>query len=180
MRKIIALSLFIGLFVVGCGNEDKDTQSKQTESISAEKQMTTMQETVVNEIDEIKGKTEEVVETIKEESAPLIEQGVNAANESIETATEVIQNIVPQTAVKAPEALLVLDNKKGKITFSHKTHSEPLECITCHTTTEPGPFTLEKKAAHNLCKGCHKKNETGPTKCNGCHEKKPKVVVEGC
>lgn len=52
------------------------------------------------------------------------------------------------------------------------------KCESCHNKAAGMPKGLEtfKKAAHKLCKTCHKsmKKEgkaTGPTKCNGCHRK---------
>ena len=32
-------------------------------------------------------------------------------------------------------------------------------------------LTLDKDAAHKLCKGCHVTKKAGPTKCGDCHKK---------
>ncbi len=83
--------------------------------------------------------------------------------------------------------------------FPHAKHQETKSCGVCHHTVVDGKpvpsddgsniakceschksdFGNEKlnsfkKAAHKLCKDCHKKNkEAGaPTKCAGCHPKK--------
>jgi hypothetical protein len=53
------------------------------------------------------------------------------------------------------------------------------KCASCHTldiaNAEVNSF---KKAAHKLCKDCHKRvNQEGrdaPIKCRGCHPRKPK------
>jgi len=73
------------------------------------------------------------------------------------------------TAVYAAD-MVTYENKKGTVTFDHKTHSEKMECTACHEGT-PAKIEIDKKAAHgDSCKGCHKK-ESGPTKCNDCHKK---------
>jgi hypothetical protein len=62
------------------------------------------------------------------------------------------------------------ENKKGTVTFDHKTHGEKMDCTACHEGT-PAKIEVDKAAAHGaVCKGCHKK-ESGPTKCNDCHKK---------
>jgi tRNA(Ile2) C34 agmatinyltransferase TiaS len=90
--------------------------------------------------------------------------------------------------------------------FPHAIHQGNFECATCHhgkgddgkqvSYTEgqeiekceschnkdavasgmPKELETFKKAAHGLCKECHKKlkaegKKAGPTKCNGCHRK---------
>lgn len=56
-----------------------------------------------------------------------------------------------------------------------------VKCETCHNKAEvstgmPEKVDTFKKAAHEMCKGCHKElsskgQKGGPTKCNGCHRK---------
>lgn len=90
--------------------------------------------------------------------------------------------------------------------FPHAVHQGNFDCLTCHhgkgddgkqvpytdgmeikkceschnkdAVVKGMPNELEtfKKAAHEKCKGCHKKlkdegKEAGPYKCNGCHRK---------
>lgn len=66
---------------------------------------------------------------------------------------------------------VVLPAKNGDVTFSHKTHSETMECKVCHGEGTPAKITLTKDAAHALCKDCHKTKGAGPTKCGDCHKK---------
>ncbi len=62
------------------------------------------------------------------------------------------------------------ENKKGSVTFDHKTHGEKLGCDACHEGT-PAKIAIDKSAAHGAaCKDCHK-DKGGPTKCNDCHKK---------
>jgi DnaJ-class molecular chaperone len=84
----------------------------------------------------------------------------------------------------AQDEPLVLDNKYGKVTFSHQKHAEK-KCEECHHTLEEGETSPEschechnegaeitaKQAFHNTCQGCHKKVAKGPTKCKECHVK---------
>ena len=66
--------------------------------------------------------------------------------------------------------MVTYENKKGTVTFDHKTHSEKMDCGACHEGT-PAKIEIDKKAAHgDSCKGCHKA-KSGPTKCNDCHKK---------
>ena len=66
----------------------------------------------------------------------------------------------------------VLKAKNGDVTFNHKKHSaDPASCKACHGDTKPGKLTMDKDAAHKLCKGCHDAKKAGPTKCGECHKK---------
>ena len=73
------------------------------------------------------------------------------------------------TAVYASD-VVTYENKKGNVTFDHKTHGEKLGCDACHEG-EPAKIEVDKAAAHGAaCKDCHKE-KGGPTKCNDCHTK---------
>lgn len=79
---------------------------------------------------------------------------------------------------------LVLENKYGKVEFSHGKHSS-LKCQECHHTLKEGEespkpcgdchnaeATIKRKSAfHTTCTGCHKKLAKGPRKCRECHQK---------
>jgi opacity protein-like surface antigen len=66
--------------------------------------------------------------------------------------------------------VVTYENKKGSVTFDHKTHAEKLGCDACHEGT-PAKIEIDKKSAHkDACKSCHKE-QGGPTKCNDCHIK---------
>lgn len=70
----------------------------------------------------------------------------------------------------APDSV-TLEAKNGNVTFSHKGHSEKMECAACHGAGEPAKLELDKDSAHKLCTGCHKEKAAGPTKCGECHKK---------
>jgi hypothetical protein len=74
-------------------------------------------------------------------------------------------------AIAAGKDVVVLENKKGTITFEHKKHQDRLggDCTKCHEGT-PAKFEVDKNFGHKTCKACHKAT-SGPTKCNGCHVK---------
>ncbi len=74
-------------------------------------------------------------------------------------------------AAAAPETVS-LKAKNGNVTFNHKKHSvDPASCKGCHGEGTPAKLTLDKDAAHKLCKGCHETKKAGPTKCGECHKK---------
>jgi len=90
-----------------------------------------------------------------------------------------------------------LQRKKPPVIFQHGKHSVDYEiscdechhknmakmaCSTCHLPredSEVGEDLIAPKALynekglknifHDLCKGCHKNNYRGPTKCTACH-----------
>lgn len=212
MKKVIVLSLILGLIISGCGNEE-DKQNDKVEEISknvgtqtvsqeetknpnetdntlSEKTdrvknaagdlVTAIQNTALPVVEKTKEKTEELVETVKESSTALIENGLDATTQLTENATEMVKGIGEETGGIAPTSILVLENKKGNVSFSHKTHIDSVDCVKCHGTEAPGPIALGKEKGHDLCQGCHKENKAGPTKCGDCHEKKPTAAVEGC
>lgn len=97
-----------------------------------------------------------------------------------------------------PENITIETPKKSKSTvpFQHWTHQGRMECSACHHTKNDdgtkGAYAAgkeakcatchdgsiankkvatAKKAAHVNCKGCHKAEKKGPTKCSACHKK---------
>jgi predicted CXXCH cytochrome family protein len=72
-----------------------------------------------------------------------------------------------------PPATVVIDNKNGKVTLTHKAHADKIgDCTKCHATKEGGKIEgFNKDKAHALCKKCHEEAKKGPTKCNDCHKK---------
>ena len=76
------------------------------------------------------------------------------------------------TALAADE--MVLKAANGDVKFNHKQHADTLkDCKVCHKDqATPGKMeSLDKDAAHKLCKGCHQEKKAGPTKCGECHKK---------
>ena len=97
-----------------------------------------------------------------------------------------------------PDTIVLKAGKKGDVTFHHKKHQEKIKCGECHHAKGPdgkqAPYTegmkIQKcdachnksfpnkrlarpmKAFHTNCKGCHKAQKKGPTKCKECHIKK--------
>ena len=67
--------------------------------------------------------------------------------------------------------MVTLSAKNGDVSFNHKVHGEKMECAVCHGEGTPGKVELDKKSAHDLCKGCHADKGAGPTKCGDCHKK---------
>lgn len=99
------------------------------------------------------------------------------------------------SGVFAAKDEIVFDAPNGKVTFTHKKHSETLkiDCLKCHHTWKQGETSGKlchechkagaegkglsmKDASHKTCKGCHddakKANKpAGPTGCSQCHVK---------
>jgi DnaJ-class molecular chaperone len=97
---------------------------------------------------------------------------------------------------KGPETVTLDYNKaKKKVeNFNHKKHQEEIvkgDCKVCHHKKEEGKDARTcaschadksqeikdskgkvmkiQDAYHERCKGCHKKEKKGPTKCKECH-----------
>ncbi|WP_291317170.1 cytochrome c3 family protein [Desulfuromonas sp.] len=107
--------------------------------------------------------------TAVSQTVTTTEKTVTAAAEQAgaEVSTTVSKVAV---AAEAPE-MMTLENKMGAVSLPHKTHADAYGCQTFHGAGEPGHFELEKDKAHELCKGCHKKEGKGPTGCKDCHKK---------
>jgi hypothetical protein len=89
-------------------------------------------------------------------------------------------------ASQGPEEMILGLNGKKPVIFPHAEHQGRMECVTCHHDNDTGERkcgvchndSLEieglnsyKKIGHNLCKGCHKKQENRKqmTRCKTCH-----------
>ena len=68
---------------------------------------------------------------------------------------------------------IILPAKPGNVAFEHKTHiAVQNSCKACHASDQGGKIAgFGKEMAHNVCTGCHKKENAGPTKCSECHKK---------
>jgi len=93
----------------------------------------------------------------------------------------------------APDVITIdkAQAKKPPVVFSHKTHSEANDCTVCHHTAtgkddakgcfechgkdpkanDPSVSSAKENPFHITCKGCHKEQAKGPTKCGECHKK---------
>ena len=96
-------------------------------------------------------------------------------------------------AADAPKQITIdkVAAKKSGVTFNHETHAADIDCLKCHhkaaskDAIDKGCFdchgsdaaandpTSSKKdnPFHITCKGCHKEQAKGPTKCGECHPK---------
>jgi len=81
--------------------------------------------------------------------------------------------------------------KKAPVVFPHKTHADTNDCVVCHHTSkgkddvtscfechgkdpnanDPSVSSAKENPFHIRCKGCHKEQAKGPTKCGECHKK---------
>jgi hypothetical protein len=82
-------------------------------------------------------------------------------------------------------------SKKAPVTFNHRTHGDNFDCSVCHHNVEKGSMdgsscfechgkdpdapdpsvsSAKENPFHVLCKGCHKEQGKGPTKCGDCHK----------
>ena len=98
-----------------------------------------------------------------------------------------------EVSIGPADITLQTEAARKPATFPHRDHQEMYACTACHHAKDEvmtidkcgGCHTKEisnadvnsyKKAAHKLCKNCHKEvNKAGkaaPIKCSGCHPKK--------
>lgn len=94
----------------------------------------------------------------------------------------------------APDTITIdkFKSKKPAVTLPHKKHVDsgiacktchhkdeagatPKKCTECHTMPATGDAPEAKKAFHDACQKCHKKEakagkKSGPTKCEDCHK----------
>lgn len=101
--------------------------------------------------------------------------------------------IAVEVSIGPADMTLQTEAARKPATFPHRDHQDMFACTACHHAKEEvmtidkcaGCHTKEisnadvnsyKKAAHKLCKNCHKEvNKEGkaaPIKCSGCHPKK--------
>ena len=98
-----------------------------------------------------------------------------------------------EVSIGPADIVLQTESKKKPARFPHRQHQDAYGCTACHHAKDEvmvidkcaSCHTLDisnpdvnsyKKAAHKLCKGCHKvvnkEDSEAPIKCSGCHIKK--------
>ena len=98
-----------------------------------------------------------------------------------------------EVSIGPADITLQTEEARKPADFPHRQHQEAYSCTACHHAKDEimvidkcvschtkdisnSDVNSFKKAAHKLCKDCHKKvNEEGkdaPIKCSGCHAKK--------
>jgi hypothetical protein len=88
------------------------------------------------------------------------------------------------SGVFADKDEIIFESYAGKVTFTHKKHSETLkiDCLKCHHNWKQG------ETSGKLCRECHHKfwrEGVRPLKdvlhhkaCYGCHEEAKKVMIQ--
>ena len=98
-----------------------------------------------------------------------------------------------EVSIGPAEIVLQTETGRKPADFPHRQHQEAYSCTVCHHAKDEimvidkcanchtheisnSEVNSYKKAAHKLCKDCHKEvNDQGkdaPIKCSGCHVKK--------
>ena len=98
-----------------------------------------------------------------------------------------------EVSIGPADITLQTESKRKPADFPHRQHQDSYactvcnhakdevmvidKCASCHTLDISNPdVNSYKKAAHKLCKGCHKvvnkEGSEAPIKCSGCHIKK--------
>ena len=98
-----------------------------------------------------------------------------------------------EVSIGPADIILQTESKRKPADFPHRQHQDSYACTVCHHAKDEvmvidkcaSCHTLDisnpdvnsyKKAAHKLCKGCHKvvnkEGSEAPIKCSGCHIKK--------
>lgn len=98
-----------------------------------------------------------------------------------------------EVSIGPADITLQTESARKPADFPHRQHQKAYSCTACHHAKDEimvidkcanchtkdisnSEVNSYKKAAHKLCKDCHKKvNDNGmdaPIKCSGCHTKK--------
>ncbi len=98
-----------------------------------------------------------------------------------------------EVSIGPAEIVLQTDSARKPADFPHRQHQEIYSCTACHHARDEimvidkcanchtkeisnAEVNSYKKAAHKLCKDCHKEvnvqGKDAPIKCSGCHTKK--------
>ena len=98
-----------------------------------------------------------------------------------------------EVSIGPADITLQTESARKPANFPHRQHQEAYSCTVCHHAKDEimviekcanchnkdisnADVNSYKKAAHKLCKDCHKEvNDQGkdaPIKCSGCHTKK--------
>jgi predicted CXXCH cytochrome family protein len=98
-----------------------------------------------------------------------------------------------EVSIGPEDIILKTESARKPADFPHRQHQDSYGCTVCHHAKDEimvidkcgschtkeisnADVNSYKKAAHKLCKDCHKKvNKEGseaPIKCSGCHAKK--------
>ena len=105
-----------------------------------------------------------------------------------------VNGFAVEVSIGPAEILLQTEAARKPAHFAHRQHQEAYSCTACHHAREEimvidkcanchnknisnPDVNSYKKAAHKLCKDCHKKvnaaeGKEAPIKCSGCHTKK--------
>jgi len=98
-----------------------------------------------------------------------------------------------EVSIGPAEIVLQTESARKPADFPHRQHQETYSCTACHHVRDEimvidkcanchtkeisnAEVNSYKKAAHKLCKDCHKEvnvqGKDAPIKCSGCHTKK--------
>lgn len=98
-----------------------------------------------------------------------------------------------EVSIGPAEIVLQTESARKPADFPHRQHQETYACTACHHARDEimvidkcanchtkelsnAEVNSYKKAAHKLCKNCHKEvnvqGKDAPIKCSGCHTKK--------
>ncbi|MBW2506847.1 MAG: cytochrome c3 family protein [Deltaproteobacteria bacterium] len=98
-----------------------------------------------------------------------------------------------EVSIGPAEIVLQTESARKPADFPHRQHQETYSCTACHHARDEimvidkcanchtkeisnAEVNSYKKAAHKLCKDCHKEvnvqGKNAPIKCSGCHTKK--------
>lgn len=142
---------------------------------AASKAATATAEKTGEMVEEARQSTQEMAEQTQETAAEAVDESREALQEAEETAEETVEEGAQETSkaiasVAQPE-VLTYEAMNGNVTFDHPMHAEALSCAKCHENMPPQKINIDKTIAHQLCTGCHREMEAGPTACNDCHIK---------
>lgn len=186
MKRFVMLSIITGLLFVGCGSEDKKTDttphkdikvSQKTDPVSTHETEKSRSDQISEKTDEMKKAAEELATAIQEKTAPMVEKTKETATELAgafqEKTASVVENTKETTAalvetVKEKSTPVIVKGIETATELTEKAtetlHGKgPDVPIVVYLENKNGKITLPHKAHSDslACVTCHGETEPG-------------------
>ena len=169
MFKILFIGgLLMAMTLFGC-QQSEQTQPAQTPSTQTPSapQQSAPEEKAPGTVDTQAKTLDDVIEKAVEATEETAVAAKDTAQDDAADQTAAAKDVATATSTDNLEDV-VFKGTFGTVTMSHQIHAA-FDCAHCHGEGTPGTLDLGREAAHDLCIGCHKEQNAGPTACAACH-----------